>query len=310
MSLAAIKNKVTSKVGRQILVTQKHSPTLLFGVGVIGVVTTVVLASRATLKMEELIGEAEEKNKQIEEAAEKHGEKYTEEDAKHDGVLVKTQTALKIAQIYAPAFVIGVVSIGCFTGSHIILNRRNVALTAAYGAVDKAFREYRGRVINEFGKEKDQEFRFGTVEREMGVDTDEGTAVKTVKGADPEFAKENNGKSMYAVVFDEGNRNWDPKWTYNQMFLRSQQDYANDRLTRDGFLFLNDVYEMLGFARTDFGQIVGWVKGYGDSYVDFGILDNGYESLRFVNGDERSVWLDFNVDGVVYNLINSRKGPA
>jgi hypothetical protein len=310
MSLKAIKNKVTNKAGRQILVAQKHSPTLLFGVGVVGVVATVVLASRATLKMEELIGEAEEKKEKIEAAKELGSDKYSEEDAKQDGVLVRTQTVLKIAKLYAPAIAVGVVSIGCFTGSHIILNRRNVALTAAYGAVDKAFREYRGRVVDELGKEKDQEFRFGVVQREMGVDTDEGTAVKTVKGADPEFAKKNGGKSMYAVVFDEGNRNWTSRWNENAMFLRSQQMYANDRLNAKGFLFLNDVYEMLGFERTSFGQVVGWVVGHGDGYIDFGILDNGYESIRFVNGDERSVWLDFNVDGMVLELINDQKGPA
>lgn len=318
MRLAPIKNKITSKVGRQILVTQKHSPTLLFGVGVIGMVTTVALACRATLKMEELIGEAEEKDKKIDAALELGDDKYTEEDAKKDGILVKTQTAAKIAKIYAPAVAVGLVSIGAFTGSHIVLNRRNAALTAAYGVVDKAFREYRGRVIDEHGKEKDQEYRFGSVEREVAVDTDEGTAVKTVKGADPKFAKESGGRSMYAVCFDESNRNWRSDWNYNQMFLRSQQQYANDRFNRDGFLFLNDVYEMLGYQRTSFGQVVGWVRGsrdvkgnkMGDDYIDFGILENGHQSTLFVNGDERSVWLDFNVDGLVLSLIDNTKGPA
>lgn len=309
MSLKAIKNKVTNKAGRQILVAQKHSPVLLFGVGVIGVAATVVLACRATLKMEEVIGEAEEKKEKIETAKELASDKYSEEDAKQDSILVRSQTALKIAKLYAPAVAIGVVSIGCFTGSHIILNRRNVALTAAYGAVDKAFREYRGRVVDELGKEKDQEFRFGVVETEKAVDTDEGVAVKTVKGADPEFAKKNNGRSMYAVVFDEGNRNWRSTWGMNQMFLRSQQQYAQDRLNAKGFLFLNDVYEALGFERTAFGQVVGWVLGNGDSLIDFGIADN-YEGVRFINGDERSVWLDFNVDGMVLDLIDNQKGPA
>lgn len=309
MSLKAIKNKVTSKAGRQILVTQKHSPILLFGVGVVGVVATVVLASRATLKMEELIGEAEELKEQIGEALETKKDEYSKEDAKKDGILVKSQTAMKIAKLYAPAVVVGVVSIGCFTGSHIILNRRNIALTAAYGAVDKAFREYRGRVVDELGKEKDQEFRFGVIEREVAVDTDDGVAVKTVKGADPEFAKKSGGRSMYAILFDEGNRNWRPQWGDNQMFLRSQQQYAQDRLNSKGFLFLNDVYEALGFERTAFGQVVGWVLGNGDDLIDFGIVDT-YEGIRFVNGNEKSVWLDFNVDGMVLDLIDNQKGPA
>lgn len=309
MRLAPIKDKITSKVGRQILITQKHSPTLLFGVGVVGVVTTVVLACRATLKMEELIGEAEEKDKKIDAALDLESEKYTEEDAKKDSILVKTQTAAKIAKIYAPAVAVGLVSIGAFTGSHIVLNRRNAALTAAYGVVDKAFREYRGRVIGEHGKEKDQEYRFGVVEREVAVDTDDGVAVKTVKGADPKFAKESNGRSMYAVCFDESNTNWQSNWGYNQMFLRSQQQYAQDRLDSKGWLSLNDVYHSLGFERTAFGQVVGWVVGNGDGYIDFGIADN-YDGVRFINGDERSVWIDFNVDGVILELIDNQKGPA
>lgn len=309
MSLKAIKNKVTNKAGRQILVAQKHSPTLLFAVGVVGVVATVVLASRATLKMEELIGEAEENKEKIEAAKELASDKYSEEDAKQDGIVVRTQTALKIAKLYAPAIAVGVVSIGCFTGSHVILNRRNVALTAAYGAVDKAFREYRGRVVDELGKEKDREFRFGVVEREIAVDTDDGVAVKTVKGDDPEFAKKNNGRSMYAVCFDEGNRNWRPTWGHNQMFLRSQQQYAQDRLNSKGWLSLNDVYDSLGFEKTRAGQVVGWVVGNADSYIDFGIVDN-HDGIRFVNGDERSVWLDFNVDGMILDLIDNQKGPA
>jgi len=310
MSLAAIKNKVTSGIGRQVLVGQKHSPTLLFVAGSVGLVATVVLASRATLKMDEVLREAEEKDVKIDAALDLESDEYTEEDAKQDGILVRTQTALKIAKLYAPAVVVGAATIAAFTGSHVILNRRNVALTAAYGAVDKAFREYRGRVINEFGKDKDREFRFGVVEREMAVDTNDGVAVKTVKVVDPEFAKESGGRSMYAVVFDESNRNWNPDWRYNSMFLRSQQDYANDRLRRDGFLFLNDVYQALGFERTAFGQLVGWVLGNGDDLVDFGLMDNGYETTLFINGDERSTWLDFNVDGMVLELISNQKGSA
>jgi len=310
MSLAAIKNKVTSGIGRQVLVGQKHSPTLLFVAGSVGLVATVVLASRATLKMDEVLREAEEKDVKIDAALDLESDEYTEEDAKQDGILVRTQTALKIAKLYAPAVVVGAATIAAFTGSHVILNRRNVALTAAYGAVDKAFREYRGRVINEFGKDKDREFRFGVVEREMAVDTNDGVAVKTVKVVDPEFAKESGGRSMYAVVFDESNRNWNPDWRYNSMFLRSQQDYANVRLRRDGFLFLNDVYQALGFERTAFGQLVGWVLGNGDDLVDFGLMDNGYETTLFINGDERSTWLDFNVDGMVLELISNQKGSA
>lgn len=301
MSLTAIKNKVTSKVGRQILVTQKHSPTLLFGVGVVGVVATIVLASRATLKMEEVLSEAEENEKKFEEIAEDHPKKYTDEDRKNDSKINKVRTAGKIVKLYAPAAAVGLVSIGAFTGSHVILSRRNAAVTAAYAALDKGFRQYRERVVSEYGPEKDQEFRFETVEKEMAVDTDEGTAVKTVK-----TISEKNRGSIYSRFFDESSSNWSPIKHQNQFFVQAQQNYANDLLNARGHVFLNEVYDMLGLERSPEGQVVGWVKGNGDGYIDFGVFRKGaemFEAQRFVNGDERSVLLDFNVDGVVYNLI-------
>lgn len=301
MSLQAIKNKLTSNAGRQVLKVQKHSPVLLFGAGLVGVGTTVVLACRATLKMEEILHEAEKQDELAQSSVGKElkdGGTYSEDDAKQDRMTNKVKTAIKIAGLYAPAIAVGTLTVGALTGSHVILSRRNAGLAAAYGAVQKAFTEYRERVVGEFGEEKDREFRYGVEEREMAVETDEGVSVKTVKGA-----KAAGGRSMYAKIFDEGNKNWQRQYTYNAVFIRAQQNYANDILQSRGHLFLNDVYDMLGFDRTKAGAVVGWVKnGNGDNYVDFGIVDS-YEGMRFINGDERSVLLDFNVDGVVYDLL-------
>ena len=303
MSLMAIKNKVTSKVGRKILVAQKHSPTLLFGVGVVGVVTTVVLASRATLKMEEVLSEAEKNEKDFEKLAEAEPSKYSEDDRHNDSKINKAKTAVKIAKLYAPAAMVGVVSIGAFTGSHVILNRRNAAVTAAYAALDKGFRQYRDRVVAEYGPEKDQEFRFETIEREMAVDTDDGTAVKTVK-----TVSDKNRGSIYSRFFDEVSSNWSPVRHQNQFFIKAAEQYANDLLNARGHVFLNEVYDSLGLERSKEGAVVGWVKGHGDGYIDFGIFSRKdnigvFDAQRFVNGEEKSVLLDFNVDGVIYDLI-------
>jgi hypothetical protein len=92
---------------------------------------------------------------------------------------------------------------------------------------------------------------------------------------------------------------------HNATFIRIQQQWANDMLMGTGYIFLNEVYKMLGLEPTPAGQLVGWVKGNGDDYIDFGILDDPYEGMRFVSGDEASVLLDFNVDGVVWDLIGS-----
>lgn len=300
MSLKTLANKATSKVGHQVLTAQKHSPVLLLGAGVVGMVTTVVLASRATLKMDGLLKDAENHREKIEEArvvAEETGADYSEEDQKKDSLLLRTQLAIKIVRLYAPAVIIGGASIACLTGSHIVLSRRNVGLTAAYAAVDNAFKQYRGRVVEELGEQKDLEFRYGTVEKEIYEETDEGPVVKTVKALD----LENNGRSMYAQVFAaHTSSRWQDSPGHNQVFIRCQQNYANDRLQRDGWLTLNAVYRSLGLPETKEGMVVGWLSnGEGDNQVDFGIF-NQPGGEHFVNGDRNSVWLDFNVDGTIF----------
>jgi hypothetical protein len=298
VNFKSVANAIGSKIARPVIVTQKHSPTLLFGVGVVGVIGTVVLASRATLKLEGILDKAE---RNLNDAKELQDPSYSEQDRQQDTVKIYCQAAAEIVVVYGPAVLLGLASIGALSGAHIILNRRNAALGAAYAVLDKGFKEYRKRVIGELGEERESELRYSVIASEV-VDTDKDgkVDVRTVKHVT------GNGASMYARFFDENSRNWSPEYGYNQMFLQCQQNYASDRLKAYGYLFLNDVYEMLGLPRTPEGQLVGWVLdgGSSDNYVDFGVFENGEFKVRqFLNGDERSILLDFNVDGVVYNLI-------
>lgn len=298
MNLNSVMNAVTSKVGLKSLVVRKHTPAILFAAGVVGVVATVVVASRATLKLEEVIDDAKEK---LEIAANLKSELYSESDRQQDIAMIYAKATGKVVRLYAPAFVLGTVSIAALTGSHIILTRRNVALTAAYAVLDKSFRKYRERVVGELGEEKDRGFLYGTVQREIVEETDEGPKVSVVTEVDPD------GYSMYSRFFDEHNRNWNREIMYNQIFLKNQQNYANDILKSRGYVFLNDVYDMLGFERTKAGQIVGWVLdgGNSDNFIDFGIFQgNFHDTMRFLSGNERSVRLDFNVDGNILGYIN------
>jgi hypothetical protein len=309
MALSALKTAITSKVGIQSLVVRKHSPAILLGVGVVGMGATVYLACRATLQMDEVLREAEAKRAEIKAALEIGSPEFTEEDAKKEGMARRVQLAIKIAKMYAPAVAVGTVTLVAMTGSYHILNKRNAGITAAYAAVDKGFREYRARVIEEQGEDKDREYRFGKVEKVIGVDTDEGIVEKTIETPDPEYAEKSGGRSRYARIFDrESSRNWQSQPGRNATFLRVQQQWANDMLTGNGFLLLNDVYHMLGMKKTSAGAVVGWVKNNkrgGDSYVSFGIAVDDYDAMRFISGDEDAVWLDFNVDGVVYDLIGN-----
>lgn len=305
MNLKPLKNLVTSKVGRQVLKVRKHSPAILFVGGIVGVVGTAVLASRATLKLDDILAEAHEKIEKVKttDVSEIVGVDYDEEARHKDLVIVYVQTAIKIGRVYAPALGLGILSIAALTGSHVILTRRNAALTAAYALLDKGFRDYRARVEKELGAEKERELRYGLEEREV-FDDDLGKVVKT-----KDFMR--NG-SIYARCFDETNMNWQKgPDRYNQFFLATTQQYANDKLRAQGHLFLNEVYDLLGFERSKEGAVVGWIwnpcdgsPSQGDGYVDFGIFVGDRESgLRFARGVERSVWLDFNVDGIIYDKI-------
>lgn len=295
MSLEVIKNAVTSKAARQVLLGKKHSPTIMFVGGVVGVVGTTVLACRATLKVEDVLNDADKKRMQI-----KHmvHDNYSERDRKKDGLYLSIQTMAQVSKLYAPAVALGVVSVGALTGSHVVLTRRNVAVTAAYKAVEEGFAKYRQRVTQDVGEEKEQEYYRGIQE----IDIHDTQAGKVLKG---KYINPGGDKpSMYARFFDDTNQNWSPQPEYNLMFLRAQQNYANHKLQAHGHVLLNDIFDGLGMDRTKAGCVVGWVKGNGDDYIDFGIFDTKANDrfYDFVVGDE-GIWLDFNVDGVVYDLI-------
>ena len=291
---------LTRGVGRTVLSLRRDSPTLFFVGGVVGMVASTVLACRATLKLEEILDD--------------HREELTDEDVVHyqyDGngdngfspkaPLRVVSATVSIVRLYAPAVIIGSASIGMLTQSHNILVKRNAALTAAYTALDKGFREYRARVIQKYGKDEDHQFRYGV---ENVTIKDEKGKSQTVQRVGPD------GASIYAKWFDQFNLNWSKDPEINKLFLRSQQNWLNDLLYARGHLFLNEVYDSLGFDHTQAGAVVGWMLNPdSDNFIDFGVFNStGDRGIRdFVNGREGSVLLDFNVDGLIYDKIDNNK---
>lgn len=120
--------------------------------------------------------------------------------------------------------------------------------------------------------------------------------------------KDDKINSPYSKLFDDLCYFWSNDPEVNLMFLKDRQKACNDMLKRDGYLFLNDVYQILGMKETKIGQIVGWIyeenNKFGDNFVDFGIYDQKDEDCRaFVNGTEPSILLNFNVDGEILSRI-------
>lgn len=304
--------KIINKVKFNVV---KHSPEILMGLGIAGVITSTVLACRSTLKVQEILDYKEENMNNIKEVLAEGREDYTEEDARKDKTIIMTTTAIRLMKLYIPSVIIGAGSIACLLESHNVMRNRNAGLAAALAATTESFKQYRERVTEKYGDEVDKEMRYG-IKKEKKEKDGKKTKEEIVVGCDE---KELSG---YARYFNENNINWSDDPQFNLMFLRQNQNWANDKLISQGYLYLNDVYEALGFPKSKAGQVVGWVydpnnNEHGDNYVDFGIYDlnvKGYrdemtndtiaeERQDFINGYKSSILLDFNVDGNIWETM-------
>ena len=298
--------KVSGSVHKMGFELKKHSPEIFIAVGVVGTVASAVMACKATTKLNDILEESKEQIDAIHEAPQKEElkDKYDEDMMRKDLALVYFQTGIKVAKLYAPAVILGTLSITSIVASNNILRKRNVALAAAYATVDKGFKEYRERVVERYGEQVDYELTHNIKTKEITetvVDEKgkEKQVKKTVEVADP------NVTNDYIKYFTRSNPYWDDTPDYVELFLRSQQNYANDRLKVDKVLTLNDVYDSLGFQKTKAGMVVGWVfdenNEDGDNFIEFNVrkvyIPNEY-------GEEELAYaIDFNVDGNIYNKM-------
>lgn len=299
-----IMKSVNGVASKTVMKLKKHSPEILVVAGIAGTVVSAVLACKATTKVAEILDETKGTLDTIHEGMETgaiNGQEYTTEDGKKDTVVVYAQTGMKLAKLYAPAIILGTLSITSILASNNILRKRNVALGAVYAAIDKSFKEYRGRVIERFGEQVDTELKYGIKAKkfeEIEVDPENGKekkVKKTVMVADP------NLQSDYAVYFDSKSRNYETNPDYNRMFLKAQQAFANDKLQTRGHLFLNEVLDDLDLPRTPAGQIVGWTKDGPDGYVNFRIVEVERETED--GRHEPALLLDFNVEGNIWEKM-------
>lgn len=299
-----IMKSVNGVASKAVMKLKKHSPEILVVAGIAGTVVSAVLACKATTKVAEILDKTKGTLDTIHEGMETgaiNGQEYTTEDGKKDTVVVYAQTGVKLAKLYGPAIILGTLSITSILASNNILRKRNVALGAAYAAIDKSFKEYRGRVIERFGEQVDTELKYGIKAKkfeEIEVDPETGKekkVKKTVMVADP------NLQSDYAVYFDSKSRNYETNPDYNRMFLKAQQAFANDKLQTRGHLFLNEVLDDLDLPRTPAGQIVGWTKDGPDGYVNFRIVEVERETED--GRHEPALLLDFNVEGNIWEKM-------
>ena len=285
------------------LVLQKYAPQIFLYGGIGAMVFGTILAAKASMKIEVIMAEYNEKLKVIKDQKElEDNEDYSEEDYRKDMLNLHVQTVVKILKLYGPAITLCASGIAAILGAHKILSIRNAALVSAYKLIETGFSKYRQRVIDEYGRDKDFEFRHGLKKEIVQEEDEEGKK----KGKPYEITTiDPNNNSMYAKFYDSSCAEWEPNPEYNLMRLNSLQNYFNDMLQVRGHVFLNEVYDSLGIPRTSAGAVVGWVMSEdGDNYIDFGIYDLGNTRARdFVNGYEAVFLLDFNVNGPIHDLI-------
>ncbi len=290
---------VSRAMGSKMLSAKQNSPHIFFVGGLVGSVLSTVLACRATLKLEKTVEDIRNdllSVKQLGDEAKETGD-YDEREYYQSLLVVYARSSVKIGKLYGPSVVVGALSVGALTGSHIQLKRRNEALTVALAGVMKAYDEYRLRVRDEVGEERELELHRGITKETI---TDEKTGKKhVIPVIDPE------AKSPFRFCFDEKNVNWQPDPEMNRAFLLLQRNHFNDILHARGHVFLNEVLDGLGFSHTRAGSVFGWMVGpsgvgteFRDEFIDFGV----FEAWQ-INGMDPCIWLDFNVDGLIHDKI-------
>lgn len=304
-------NKLAVEGTKVIHKLAQKSPEICIGAAVVCGVGATVMACRATLKVDAVLEEHKENREKIRVARQYNdaGElvtEYTEEDGQRDLFIDTVKLGVDLVKLYWPALVLGAASIGFMLGSHHIMMRRQATLTLAYESVKTAYDAYRQRVREQYGEEAEEDIYKGVTTKVEETLNAKGKRIKN------EFSKLERPYSPYARIFDESSRFWKDDAATNKFFLATQQQHANDILRIRGYIFLNEVLEMLGIPVMDGGKvnstgsICGWIYNSetGDGFVSFGMWDPTRKGTReFINEVERNIWLDFNVDGVIIDKI-------
>lgn len=307
------KTELATKAGQILVKTKlgikKHSPEILVATGIGTGIVAAVVACKQTIKANDIIAEARKNLQNIEdvkELAANNEVEYTEENEQEDRKTIGMQVAVGMVKTYALPVGLGILSITCILAGHHILKKRNVALAAAYSALSTDFMNYRKRVVDKYGKDVDFMLKNGLEKQIVAnqvVDPETGEVKETKEEV---LTYDGDKLSQYARVFDEvGSTQWTPSADHNRAFLLMEQNYFNERIRTRGYIFLNEVYERLGFRPTKAGSVVGWVYQNADyEGIDFGIFTaHTQKAAEFLEGTEPSIILDFNVQGDILSLV-------
>lgn len=268
-------NKIKSTiylVGRTVkMFGIKHGPAIALGVGIAAIPTAVILSSFASLKAKKIVEDAEWELDDIENTSRVEGEdketgdivceEYTPEAKERDKARVMAKTALKLTTVYLPTAATTAVAISGILVYTKIIKQRLLIATTAYAALDTAFKNYRERVVEKYGKEIDHQLRYG-IKKDLIQTTkidENGNEVPVTKEVETSESAENGYCDLTRIFSKETSPMWWPEGDYNEMTLRGVENFYTRKLRVDGFVIMNDVLEAMGLKREAIGTVYGWV---------------------------------------------------
>lgn len=295
------------KLGRVLKKFVKHrKPEICMVAGTIGGIAAIVTACYQTNKGgAKVIADHKERLAKA---------KALSDDDPNKGkevALAYGKTILDGARLYAGPALIFTASIASFYMAHHEMKVRNAGLAAAATAARKTLKGYRSRVADQLGEEAEERLYFGTKEKEIEESVvDENGEEKLVKKVCDDVVDDIE-QSDYVRYFVKGNPHWDRAPEMCEYAIELQQNRANDILKDKGIITLNEVYDLLGFERTEAGMVMGWIY---DKYNPFGEnkVEFKYKRVHVPNekgnGHSLGYAIDFNVQGNIYEEQVRRRG--
>lgn len=321
-------NKVIAKAGQTVA---KNSPTILTVGGVVGIGVTIFLACRATLKAQKVVEDHHERREKVEEKFEK-SEDVTDKEYTRELAKVYGKTIADMTKLYTVPAVLGVASIVSILGGYKILSDRNVkltnslaAVTAAYQQLDKFTKQYRKRVRDDAGKDKDLEYAYGVTKDKCETVSPEGKkenlkgTLHTKDGVSKKDISDFEKLNPYVAVFDERSREYKNSASMNLTTIKGQlnawNDIAKARIAEAKcggaypVITQNEVRRSLDLPETSAGAVTGWdlASDDYDGFIDFGINTITYpQNELFAEGRSTACVLEFNCTGNVIDCFDKQ----
>lgn len=242
----------------------KRSPEILLGIGIASGITATVLAVKATPKAMELLAEAEKENinRQIKEGV-------PGPEVKNG--LPSAQVVKTVWKCYIPAAISGAASIACLLGSHSVNTKRNAALATAYKLSETALNEYREKVVEEIGEDKEKVIRDKISQKHL----DEKPVSKN------EVIITGTGKQL---CYDGISGRY---FESDIQTIRAAVNKINETMVYEMYAALNDFYNEIGLSNTDMGDELGW-------NIDDGLLEISYGAM-VANDGRPCITLEYHV---------------